>query len=185
MGQNGPQNANDHEQRARVHPAQPNYSVVVPAPELSSIDVAVRGYIGMITRFRKGLVSNAPYPAEPDLTHGLTRANAGPATNNTVIAKTTNPTKSSFFLMFLSSTNKSRMPTDFAVLYYLMMISSSSKRQNTAIRSTKPISEIRLQNRDILNPTYFHRQRILFCIRRSPEIFDRVASLAGQRPQDR
>ena len=33
-GQNRPQNANDHEQRARVHPAQPSYSVVVPAPEL-------------------------------------------------------------------------------------------------------------------------------------------------------
>jgi hypothetical protein len=34
MRQNGPQNANDQEQRARVHPAQPSYSVVVPAPEL-------------------------------------------------------------------------------------------------------------------------------------------------------
>jgi hypothetical protein len=33
-GQKQPQNANDHEQRARVHPAQPSYSVVVPAPEL-------------------------------------------------------------------------------------------------------------------------------------------------------
>jgi hypothetical protein len=33
-GQNDPKNANDHEQQARVHPAQPNYSVVVPAPEL-------------------------------------------------------------------------------------------------------------------------------------------------------
>src|SRR5436853_2410537 len=33
-GQNSPKNANDHEQRARVHPAQPYYSVVVPAPEL-------------------------------------------------------------------------------------------------------------------------------------------------------
>jgi hypothetical protein len=40
-GQNKPQNANDHEQQARVHPAQPSYSVVVPAPELSSIDVTV------------------------------------------------------------------------------------------------------------------------------------------------
>src|SRR5947209_16055104 len=30
----GPQNANDHEQQARVHPALPYYSVVVPAPEL-------------------------------------------------------------------------------------------------------------------------------------------------------
>jgi hypothetical protein len=40
-GQNSPKNANDHEQQARVHPAQPSYSVVVPAPELSSIDVAV------------------------------------------------------------------------------------------------------------------------------------------------
>jgi len=39
-GQNRPRNANDHEQQARVHPAQPSYSVVVPAPELSSIDVA-------------------------------------------------------------------------------------------------------------------------------------------------
>jgi len=34
-------NANDHEQQARVHPAQPSYSVVVPAPELSSVNVAV------------------------------------------------------------------------------------------------------------------------------------------------
>jgi hypothetical protein len=42
-GQNRPKNANDHEQQARVHPAQPSYSVVVPAPELSSIDVAVEG----------------------------------------------------------------------------------------------------------------------------------------------
>jgi hypothetical protein len=33
-GQNDPKNANDHEQQARVHPAQPSYSVVVPAPEL-------------------------------------------------------------------------------------------------------------------------------------------------------
>ena len=41
MDQKGPKNANDHEQRARVHPAQPSYSVVVPAPELSSINVAV------------------------------------------------------------------------------------------------------------------------------------------------
>ena len=31
---NEAQNANDHEQQARVHPAQPSYSVVVPAPEL-------------------------------------------------------------------------------------------------------------------------------------------------------
>ena len=30
----GPTNANDHEQQVRVHPAQPSYSVVVPAPEL-------------------------------------------------------------------------------------------------------------------------------------------------------
>ena len=34
MGKTGPQNANDHEYQARVHPAQPSYSVVVPAPEL-------------------------------------------------------------------------------------------------------------------------------------------------------
>src|SRR3954466_15500818 len=33
-GQNCPKNANDHEQQARVHPALPNYSVVVPSPEL-------------------------------------------------------------------------------------------------------------------------------------------------------
>jgi hypothetical protein len=33
-GQNSPKNANDHEQQARVHPALPSYSVVVPAPEL-------------------------------------------------------------------------------------------------------------------------------------------------------
>jgi hypothetical protein len=33
-GQNDPKNANDHKQQARVHPAQPNHSVVVPAPEL-------------------------------------------------------------------------------------------------------------------------------------------------------
>jgi hypothetical protein len=33
-GQNDPKNANDHEQQARVHPALPSYSVVVPAPEL-------------------------------------------------------------------------------------------------------------------------------------------------------
>src|ERR1700710_370857 len=33
-GQKCPKNANDHEQQARVHPAQPNHSVVVPAPEL-------------------------------------------------------------------------------------------------------------------------------------------------------
>jgi hypothetical protein len=47
-------NANDHEQRARVHPAQPSYSVVVPAPELSSIDVAVANKIGTVEPFRKG-----------------------------------------------------------------------------------------------------------------------------------
>jgi hypothetical protein len=29
--------------RARVHPAQPNYSVVVPAPELLSVNVTVPG----------------------------------------------------------------------------------------------------------------------------------------------
>jgi hypothetical protein len=32
---------------ARVHPAQPSHSVVVPAPEHSSIDVAVKGRIGI------------------------------------------------------------------------------------------------------------------------------------------
>src|SRR3954468_14480455 len=53
-GRNDPQNANDHEQQARVHPALPYYSVVVPAPELSSIDGAVVGYVGAINAFRKG-----------------------------------------------------------------------------------------------------------------------------------
>jgi hypothetical protein len=39
---NRAKNANDHEQQARVHPAQPSYSVVVPAPELcESVNVAV------------------------------------------------------------------------------------------------------------------------------------------------
>jgi hypothetical protein len=33
-GENKPENVNDHEQQARVHPALPCYSVVVPAPEL-------------------------------------------------------------------------------------------------------------------------------------------------------
>src|SRR5260370_30174469 len=53
-GPNRRKNANDHEQRARVHPAQPSYSVVVPAPELSSIDVAVGYKIGTIGAFCKG-----------------------------------------------------------------------------------------------------------------------------------
>src|ERR1700679_1216426 len=57
--QKGPKNANDHEQRARVHPAQPSYSVVVPAPELSSINVAVESYLGMIGTFRKGRLCSA------------------------------------------------------------------------------------------------------------------------------
>lgn len=54
MAQNRPKNANDHEQRARVHPALPSYSVVVPAPELLSIDVAVKSQIGTAGAFRKG-----------------------------------------------------------------------------------------------------------------------------------
>jgi hypothetical protein len=54
MGQNRPKNANDHEQQARVHPAQPSYSVVVPAPELSSINVAVTCQMGTARTFRKG-----------------------------------------------------------------------------------------------------------------------------------
>jgi hypothetical protein len=61
-GQKNPKNANDHEQQARVHPAQPSYSVVVPAPELSSIDVAVEGNIGAIGLLRKG-VGKAARPA--------------------------------------------------------------------------------------------------------------------------
>ena len=39
---------------ARVHPAQPCYFVVVPAPELSSINVAVRSEIGRPKPLRKG-----------------------------------------------------------------------------------------------------------------------------------
>jgi len=40
---NIPKNANDHEQMARVHPAQPSYFVVVPTTEPGgSINVAVR-----------------------------------------------------------------------------------------------------------------------------------------------
>jgi hypothetical protein len=42
------------EQWVRVHPALPSYSVVVPAPELSSIDVAVRSKIETVAAFRKG-----------------------------------------------------------------------------------------------------------------------------------
>lgn len=38
---------------ARVHPAQPSYSVVVPAPEHFSINVAVEQNIGTIARFCK------------------------------------------------------------------------------------------------------------------------------------
>lgn len=49
-----PKNANDHEQRTRVHPALPSYSVVVPATVLSSINVAVVGYLGIEGMFRKG-----------------------------------------------------------------------------------------------------------------------------------
>ena len=55
MSQIWPENANDHEQQVRVHPAQPSYSVVVPAPELSSVNVAVVNYIGMIAAIRKGV----------------------------------------------------------------------------------------------------------------------------------
>jgi hypothetical protein len=38
----------------RVHPAQPSYSVVVPAPELLSINVAVVCNIGISGTLRKG-----------------------------------------------------------------------------------------------------------------------------------
>src|SRR5205807_9982197 len=54
IAQNRPRNANDHEQGARVHPAQPIYSVVVPAPELLCVDVAVKDDIGAAGAFRKG-----------------------------------------------------------------------------------------------------------------------------------
>src|SRR3984957_5321335 len=59
FAEKSPENANVHEQRARVHPAQPSYSVVVPAPELSSIDVAVPKHMGTIRRFRKGDAARA------------------------------------------------------------------------------------------------------------------------------
>lgn len=54
-GQNVPKNANDHEQMARVHPAQPSYYVVVPTTELrgDSVNVAVRVDIGVAPAFRK------------------------------------------------------------------------------------------------------------------------------------
>ena len=79
------ENANDHEQRARVHPALPSYSVVVPAPELSSIDVAVQRQMGTIMAFDKGgaqgfsnletkgpnrAVSIAPSPISPQTCGG-------------------------------------------------------------------------------------------------------------------
>ncbi|HJZ19387.1 MAG TPA: hypothetical protein VJ226_00430, partial [Bradyrhizobium sp.] len=57
--QKRPRNANDHEQRARVHPAQPSHSVVVPAPELSSIDVAVKSKIETIETLCKGACEDA------------------------------------------------------------------------------------------------------------------------------
>jgi hypothetical protein len=52
----GGQNANDHEQQARVHPALPCYYVVVQAPELwgESIDGALATDMGTTKRFRKG-----------------------------------------------------------------------------------------------------------------------------------
>jgi len=42
---------------ARVHPAQPSYSVVVPAPELLSINVAVKGKIGTSLNLQGAVVS--------------------------------------------------------------------------------------------------------------------------------
>jgi hypothetical protein len=56
QGQNIPKNANDHEQMARVHPAQPSYFVVVPTTELGeSINVAVGREMGTIAGFTRGL----------------------------------------------------------------------------------------------------------------------------------
>src|ERR1700742_487462 len=47
-------NANDHEQQARVHPAQRCYCVVVQAPELGgSINGALKTDMGTTNRFRK------------------------------------------------------------------------------------------------------------------------------------
>jgi hypothetical protein len=51
IGSNMPTTTNN---MARVHPALPSYSVVVPAPELLSINVAVVTNIGSIETFRKG-----------------------------------------------------------------------------------------------------------------------------------
>jgi len=72
MGQNSPKNANDHEQRARVHPALPSHSVVVPAPELSSINVAVECNIGSAPTIRKGLACG--YFKRPFLPHACRRS---------------------------------------------------------------------------------------------------------------
>src|SRR5579863_3895314 len=59
LGQNIPKNANDHEQVARVHPAQPSYFVVVPAMEPGgSVNIAVVRDIGASAAFRKGLARN-------------------------------------------------------------------------------------------------------------------------------
>ncbi len=70
FGANIPKNANDHEQVARVHPAQPSYFVVVPATELGgSINVAVRSKIGTIwrcARFGENRLAN--WPTRADLT---------------------------------------------------------------------------------------------------------------------
>jgi hypothetical protein len=85
-GQNRPKNANDHEQRVRVHPALPSYFVVVPAPELSSIDVAVINQMGRVRTFRKRILStpapaNSALPGSPALAE---RARPEPAASGPV-----------------------------------------------------------------------------------------------------
>jgi hypothetical protein len=77
--QNRSKNANDHEQRARVHPAQPDYSVVVPAPELSSIDVAVNNQMGMAVTFRKGVAHARAYCGTSRTTGPLATGGGGAA----------------------------------------------------------------------------------------------------------
>jgi hypothetical protein len=64
----GAENANDHQQQARVHPALPCYCVVVSgAGALESIDVAVSTHMGTATMFRKGWPRARSVPASSAL----------------------------------------------------------------------------------------------------------------------
>ncbi len=66
VGAKIPKNANDHEQGARVHPAQPIYSVVVPASELLSVNVAVQKHMGTPRTFRKGALAEGAKMERPN-----------------------------------------------------------------------------------------------------------------------